>query len=270
VNAGEISAHGLELQLTGRALDARRVAVDLTGTFSTNQSNIGSLGPQSFISRREVSAYATGYPVEAFFLKRVTSARLDATGNPVDVLCDGGPGKAAVACSVAPRVYAGRATPSRQGAFSSTVTLFSRLKLYGLVDYQGGLKKFNKDWWNRCPWGIEGNCPERVYPERFDARRIAEIGIGDIGVSGTALEDGSFAKLRELSASYTLPDRWARRAGARQATFSVAGRNLHTWTRYTGFDPEALSSQAFDAGRWGDQGALPQLAQFLTTINLTF
>jgi hypothetical protein len=50
----------------------------------------------------------------------------------------------------------------------------------------------------------------------------------------------------------------------------VAGRNLHTWTKYTGFDPEGLSTSAFGASRWGDQGAIPQLAQFLTTINVTF
>ena len=270
VNAGEVASRGLELQLTGRALEARRVAVDLTASFATNRSRILSLGQQTFISRREVSAYSTGYPVDAFFLKRVVSARLDATGQPLDVLCDGGPGKPAIACSAAPRVYAGRSTPARQGAFSSTVTLFNRVRLAGLVDYQAGFKKFNKDWWNRCPWGIDGNCPERVYPERYDPRRIAEIDIGDIGVSGTALENGSFAKLREVSASYTLPGVFARRVGANQATLSVAGRNLHTWTRYTGFDPEALSSQAFDAARWGDQGALPQLAQFLATVNLTF
>jgi len=138
------------------------------------------------------------------------------------------------------------------------------------VDYQGGFRKFNKEWWNRCPWGIDGNCPERVYPERYDPVRIAEIQIGDIGTSGTALEDGSFAKLRELSLGYTLPTSLAGRLGARQGTLSIAGRNLHTWTHYTGFDPEALSPSSFAAERWGDQGSLPQLAQFLVTLNLTF
>src|SRR5690606_27919587 len=134
---------------------------------------------------------------------------------------------------------------SRTGSLSSTVTLFGKVRLYGMLDYQGGFRKFNKEWWNRCPWGIAGNCPERVYPERFDATRIAEVQIGDIGTSGSALEDGSFVKLREISAAYTLPTRWVSQLGASQASLSVAGRNLHTWTRYTGFDPEALSSDAF-------------------------
>ena len=143
-------------------------------------------------------------------------------------------------------------------------------RLYALVDFQGGNRKFNKEWWNRCPWGIDGNCAERVYPERFDSRHIAETQMGDIGISSTALESGSFAKLREISLSMTLPSTWTGRLGAKQASLSVAARNLHTWTQYTGFDPEGLSTDAYGASRWGDQGAVPQLAQFLTTINITF
>ncbi|MEO8337185.1 MAG: SusC/RagA family TonB-linked outer membrane protein [bacterium] len=270
VNAGEVASHGIELMLRGRAIDRPRFALDLSGTYSTNVSEIKDLGDLSFIARREISGYKTGYPVDAFFLKRVVSANLTSTGTAADILCDGGPGVAPMSCSTAPRVYGGRSTPARQATFTSTMTLFSRFRLSGLVDYQGGFKKFNKDYWNRCPWGIDGNCPERVFPEQFDPVRIAEIQIGDLGTSGSALEDGSFAKLRELSLGYTLPASIVARAGARQGTLSIAGRNLHTWTRYTGFDPEALSSQAFDAERWGDQGAVPQLAQFLVTLNLTF
>ena len=44
--------------------------------------------------------------------------------------------------------------------------------------------------------------------------------------------------LREVSASYSLPDRWARYARATRASFTLAGRNLATWTDYTGYDPE--------------------------------
>ena len=270
VNAGQVASHGIELMLRGRALDTRRAAVDLSGSFATNNSEIKNLGDLSFISRREISGYKTGYPVDAFFLKRVVSAQLDQTGTAVNILCDGGPDSAPMSCSSASREYAGRSMPSRTASLTSTITLFDRFRLYGLVDYQGGFKKFNKDWWNRCPWGIDGNCPERVFPNQFDPVRIAEIQIGDIGTSGTALEDGSFAKLREVSLAYTLPAALLERTGARQGIISIAGRNLHTWTRYTGFDPEALSPDSFAAGRWGDQGALPQLAQFLVTLNLTF
>jgi hypothetical protein len=55
------------------------------------------------------------------------------------------------------------------------------------------------------------------------------------------VEDAGFVKVRELSVRYRLDDRWLAplsRFGARGATFSLIGRNLMTWTPYSGYDPE--------------------------------
>jgi len=52
----------------------------------------------------------------------------------------------------------------------------------------------------------------------------------------------------------------------------VSGRNLHTWTDYTGLDPESQSSQGGGTAalEFFDQAVTPTLAQFVTTISLTF
>jgi hypothetical protein len=58
------------------------------------------------------------------------------------------------------------------------------------------------------------------------------------------VESGSYVKLREVSASYQLPRRFfSRIPGARVvgASLSVVGRNLYTWTTYSGYDPEVGS-----------------------------
>jgi hypothetical protein len=52
------------------------------------------------------------------------------------------------------------------------------------------------------------------------------------------VEDGSFVKLREVALQYQFNPNWARRVGADNLSLRVAGRNLHTWTRYSGIDPE--------------------------------
>ncbi|HEX8905359.1 MAG TPA: hypothetical protein VF771_10980, partial [Longimicrobiaceae bacterium] len=52
------------------------------------------------------------------------------------------------------------------------------------------------------------------------------------------IEKADFTKLREVSASYTLPSRLSRRFGSQEMIFTLSGRNLHTWTNYTGTDPE--------------------------------
>ena len=53
------------------------------------------------------------------------------------------------------------------------------------------------------------------------------------------LENGQFWKLREVSAALTLPNTVAQHIRARDAQLVFSARNLHTWTSYTGTDPEA-------------------------------
>ena len=67
--------------------------------------------------------------------------------------------------------------------------------------------------------------------------------LGDGGGFGTVgaqfVEDGSFAKLREVSLTYTLDQPFLKNlTGFSSADIRIAGRNLKTWTKYTGFDPE--------------------------------
>jgi len=67
--------------------------------------------------------------------------------------------------------------------------------------------------------------------------------LGDGGGFGTVgaqfVEDGSFAKLREISLTYTLDAPFFKNlTGFSSADIRFAGRNLKTWTKYAGFDPE--------------------------------
>jgi hypothetical protein len=63
-------------------------------------------------------------------------------------------------------------------------------------------------------------------------------GFGPIGAQ--FVEDGSFTKWRELSVTYSI-DGWLPRrlGGFSSIDVRLSGRNLHTWTRYKGLDPEA-------------------------------
>jgi hypothetical protein len=53
------------------------------------------------------------------------------------------------------------------------------------------------------------------------------------------LENGQFWKLREVSATITMPNAVVERMRARDAQLVLSARNLHTWTAYTGVDPES-------------------------------
>jgi hypothetical protein len=81
----------------------------------------------------------------------------------------------------------------------------------------------------------------------------------------------NFAKWRELTFAYNMPDRYARMVNAGHATVSVSGRNLHTWTSYQGFEPEAMFLGGTRGGNasW-EQTTLPQLTTWIITFNLGF
>ena len=87
----------------------------------------------------------------------------------------------------------------------------------------------------------------------------------------SVFNDASFAKLREVSVSYQLPDQMAARLGASRASISLAARNLHTWSKWTGMDPEALFlGNGFGQHSVFEQDQLPQLAQFVASLNVSF
>jgi len=53
------------------------------------------------------------------------------------------------------------------------------------------------------------------------------------------IEKATFIRLREASATYDLPQRWAQAFRASRASITVAGRNLWKATGWSGMDPEA-------------------------------
>jgi hypothetical protein len=84
------------------------------------------------------------------------------------------------------------------------------------------------------------------------------------------IEDGSFVKLREAAIRYTLDPSLARRFGAESATLSLSGRNLYTWTDYTGIDPEVNLFSANTVARGVEFGTSPIPRMFSLGLNLNF
>ncbi|MHB1328764.1 MAG: hypothetical protein ACYC2K_11240, partial [Gemmatimonadales bacterium] len=110
-------------------------------------------------------------------------------------------------------------------------------------------------------------CVENIRPHDFDPLVVAEIQTGGTASSFVG-SDASFIKLRELSLSYSMPRTVARWFRATDGTLSLTARNLHTWTGYSGLDPEAyFVTQQFVRL---EQDQTPQLASLNLSINLTF
>ena len=57
------------------------------------------------------------------------------------------------------------------------------------------------------------------------------------------LEDASFLRLKSLVVGYSLPQSWLRNQGVfKSAMITFTGRNLLTFTKYSGMDPEVDSN----------------------------
>jgi hypothetical protein len=56
------------------------------------------------------------------------------------------------------------------------------------------------------------------------------------------LEPGSYTKLQEVTVGFRVPASFGRVAGMQNARFYVSGRNLHTWTKFSGYNPDVNSN----------------------------
>ena len=95
------------------------------------------------------------------------------------------------------------------------------------------------------------------------------LGSGFNGPSSQFIEDGTFTKLREVSVAYTFDGKWVQNLiGLTSIDLRLAGRNLHTWTKYKGIDPETNLAGAAFATQGIDYFNNPQTRSFVVTIGL--
>jgi hypothetical protein len=102
----------------------------------------------------------------------------------------------------------------------------------------------------------------------------ASTGVGgtydQLGPNNISYEDGSYVKIREISFSYNI-GKIKRVLGNWSVT--AIGRNLYTWTKYTGWDPDAgggggqLQSGALLAAQ---SSSYPQIRNFTVTLSSKF
>ncbi|HEX8695453.1 MAG TPA: SusC/RagA family TonB-linked outer membrane protein [Longimicrobium sp.] len=274
INAGEIRNSGVEVLARGTPISRNNLVLDLTLSLATNDNEIVDLGVEGveFVSAGTFLQHREGYPVGSWFERRIVGAQFNPNGQLVagSEICDDGNG-GTVACAQAPTLFLGRPTPSLEGAFIPALTLFGNLRLNALFDFKRGHYKLDGDLRVRCVLFLR--CRENFYPQEFldQPAWLAQTQRGGAFVNDL-IREASFTRFRELSATYSLPASMTRRFGASHASITLAGRNLYTWTGYSGMDPEAsfLGGSRGSGGATWEQNVTPQLQQFVTTVNVTF
>ena len=115
-----------------------------------------------------------------------------------------------------------------------------RLRLTALFDFRGGHYIWNDTERIRC--GSRGNCigvAKLGAPFEEQARAVALRDDPSHTLAGY-MEKGDYIKLREVTATYSVPERLLGRLGpVRTASLNFAARNIHWWAKdFRGIDPE--------------------------------
>ena len=89
------------------------------------------------------------------------------------------------------------------------------------------------------------------------------------GIDEQCVEEAGFVKLREISVGFSFDNAFVTRSlGLSSLDVRVAGRNLHTWTKYTGLDPETSLGGAISRITGADYFNLPQTRSIVFTVGL--
>lgn len=146
----------------------------------------------------------------------------------------------------------GDPNPDWTGSVRSTFTLFDEVEVSVLLDIKQGGDVWNGTKGALMYFGTSKETEDRGSKVVFagygpgagkevvkDQAYYTGVGSSFVGPSSANMEDGSYVKLREISLAYTLRNEFIRELiGLNSIDIRLSGRNLKTWTKYSGIDPE--------------------------------
>ena len=145
----------------------------------------------------------------------------------------------------------GDVNPDFSFGFSNNIKLFG-FGIYGLIDGQKGgqIYNFTKQWMFQDFRHADEDQSGKAQDQKIALPFFSGGLYNGLVASDHFVESGTYAKLRELSVSYDLGARALDRVGmsryANNVKLALIGRNLYTWTNYTGFDPDVTSGNDFN------------------------
>ncbi|MGH7447686.1 MAG: TonB-dependent receptor domain-containing protein [Longimicrobiales bacterium] len=253
-NVGELSNKGVELQLN--TVNVRRGGFGWTSTliYSRNENRIEKLeGDPYFVGYG--NRIEEGLPIGMLYM---TGFRRDSVTNEI-LSDDVGP------LASTTRVIVGDPWPEWTGSLSNEFTLGSNWSASFMLDGQ-----FGHDLWNqtRRIQDIFGAGP--LYDQLLREEITAAERTRHQSIWENYVEDASFVKLRQLALRYDTNASWLRNIGASNMRIEILGRNLKTWTDYSGYDPEINMFGLNTVERGVDFAVYPNARVYTLGVRLTY
>ena len=305
-NGAQINNKGIEVTLNTHPYATEKLSWDVGATWSRNDNFVADLLGAEFVSRGAgtftgaVASVTKGSHVGALRGNdfAICGRKLIINNVDIDAGCGSAPAGALYldangkpVSDPTDRVIAD-VTPRWIGSVTSSLKVGRNLRFSGLVDIRRGGDVWNGTKGALYNFGTHADTKIRgdsvgygidyytdIYPTVAGpgAGKKFLIGAGwwqgEGGGFGTVgrqfVEDGSFVKLRELSVAYTFDQPWvSARTGLSNIDVRLAGRNLKTWTKYSGLDPEANLGGAAVLAQGIDYFNLPQTRSIVLSVGL--
>jgi TonB-linked SusC/RagA family outer membrane protein len=283
VNAGEINNRGLEFTIDAALLERGSLRWDMGFNLAYNRNRLVSLGglPETGGTRQ----LREGYPVRGYWAAEVVSATI--TGDPfldpiIDPMCkqEDGSVEACDPSSDKDVWFKGNPDPAFIGALNSSIRL-GDIRLFANVEFKTGFHISStivgsghssfRNQLSDTGFPQEGIAPDTRVLYLLNEQRSWSF--EHMGVF-----PGGFARLRELSLQYDLPNALADRMGASRASITLGGSNLWylwiqapEWYSVPTQDPEMgnnTSNQQYSTG--GGNSVLFTSARATATVRMTF
>lgn len=203
---------------------------------------------------------STSDPVsQAGDLKFKDQLTVDTNG---DGVADAGDGQ----ISADDRIILGRTDPKWTGGITNTFT-YKNFTLSAFLQISHGGLKSNRDltyadeaWRRNLPadfqyWTAEN--PSNYWPSLAAYKNYRGYGFA---------EDWSYVRLKDVTLSYSVPKSFVSKYSIQGLTVFVTGRNLHTFTKWFGWDPE-MTYDSRGSGNWTNN--YPPVRTISFGVNLT-
>ena len=269
INVGTMTNKGIELMVRGVPIYKDNLRWNITATYSRNRNKVNDIpgGLLTFAGGFGQVAAINGQPLGTFYstyfarnpdgslllnpagLPQTEKVGRDANGQPVGatlrkVIGDPNPNWIG---SLINEVSVGKKWTFR-AQFDASIggDVFNFTKRVGDRDLYGGLAGYEPE--------LRGEVPKGTSAALFS-------------IFENWIEDGSYVKLREVSATYEFKPTFLKAGSMR---VSLSGRNLLSFDNYSGYDPEVNAAGQSSAVRGFDFVEVPIPRMFVAGLSVTF
>lgn len=173
----------------------------------------------------------------------------------------------------------GNVNPDFTSSFINRFTIFKKLTVAFQLDWIKGVDVYNqtKQWLYRDRLSKDFDQPVNIAGQEGAFVAFYNSLYNTNTPLSHFVEDGGYVRLRDLSVSYDLTQ-VIKQKWARNVSITATGRNLATWTKYKGLDPEATAALTNQGGTISGLGSFTgvdyygasNLKSFQFSLNIGF